>query len=815
MKKLSQIFFALIFSISLLQAGTIANVINHKDLLLTIDRGSMDGVESGMKGIVKAVYKEPSGEYTINIGIFTVKKMFARSAEVFIEIGKGLNPDDARYVVFDRDLIPIETRTEAKPESAASTKPVENADWYLEQGDREAEAGNSKSALKHYQKALALAPGNLVAKEKYNEMQKEIDGAERKIKFMEYLKKADTNYEKSNVKFAFLYLIEGLRVFPEGSAEIQGRLTMMAQEYPQEIEAILTEKTKELKDVRPQIDAMLESPAQGKPTPAPVKTNVQAEKKVEPPPQKARGKADKIYQNEKGFWEAAFLKNITMIYIPEGEFTIGSPTGEGDADEHPAHKVFVSGYWIGKNEVTFAQFDAFCQETGLEKPEDEGWGRGERPVIYVSWKEANDFCAWLKKKTGFVFRLPTEAEWEKAARDRFPWGNTAPDDQLANFNKEIMKTNPVGSYPKGASPYGVLDMAGNVWEWLADWYDADYYGNSQKNDPQGPAAGSERAVRGGSWAHSAELIRSANRSQENPQSQLNILGFRLALSGNRQQVETMLEAQAESKPKPTPAKTTAPADKYSEPFLQKIKGKADKIYQNEKGFWEAVFLNTISMVYIPEGEFTIGSPTGEGDADEHPAHKVFVSGYWIGKNEVTFAQFDAFCQETGLEKPEDEGWGRGERPVIYVSWKEANDFCAWLKKKTGFVFRLPTEAEWEKAARDRFPWGNTAPDDQLANFNKEIMKTNPVGSYPKGASPYGVLDMAGNVWEWLADWYDADYYGNSQKNDPQGPAAGSERAVRGGSWAHSAELIRSANRSQENPQSKLNILGFRLALSDN
>ncbi|MEI6614223.1 MAG: SUMF1/EgtB/PvdO family nonheme iron enzyme, partial [Chrysiogenales bacterium] len=304
----------------------------------------------------------------------------------------------------------------------------------------------------------------------------------------------------------------------------------------------------------------------------------------------------------------------------------------------------------------------------------------------------------------------------------------------------------------------------------------------------------------------------------NPESKLNILGFRLALSGDSQQIDAMLEKTVSAKPapaeiKPTPTQIGTQQAKYSEPFLQKIAGKADKIHQNDKGFWEAVFLKNITMIYIPEREFTIGSPDREGDADEHPAHKVFVSGYWIGKTEVTFAQFDAFCLETGLEKPEDEGWGRGERPVIYVSWKEATDFCAWLKKKTGFAFRLPTEAEWEKAARDRFPWGNTPPDAQLANFNKEIMKTDTVGSYPEGASPYGVLDMAGNVWEWLADWYDADYYNNSPDDNPGGPEEGSERAVRGGSWANKAELIRAANRSQENPESKLNILGFRLALS--
>jgi|GEM_PF-1173298 len=796
MKKLT-IFLTVFFSVFLLQAETIANVTSCKNLTLTIDRGAMDGVVSGLKGIVKAVYKEPSGEYTINIGIFTVRKVYERTAEVVIEIGKGLNPADARYVVFDPDLVP----SESKSETALPAKVVESADWHLEQGDKAANEGKFKSAQEHYQKALALEPKNLVAQEKCSEIKKKIAGADRKVKFNEYLKKADANYEKNNVKYAFLYLIEALRMFPEGSSEVKSRLTVMVQEYPQEIEVLLTEKAKEMKDVREQIDNMLDNRSASKP--AVFKTKAQ----------EVKGKADKIYQNEKGFWEAVFLNNITMVYIPEGEFTIGSPAREGDADEHPAHKVFLSGYWIGKSEITFSQFDAFCQETGLEKPEDEGWGRGERPVIYVSWKEANDFCAWLEKKTGFAFRLPTEAEWEKAARDRFPWGNAAPASHLANFNKYIMKTNTVGSYPKGASPYGVLDMAGNVWEWLSDWYDAGYYENSQANDPQGPQRGSERVVRGGSWAHSAEFVRSANRSQENPNSKLNILGFRIALSCDRQQLDAMLGKTPGAEPAPINA--NAQETEYSEPFLKKIAGKAEKIYQNEQSFWEAIFLKNITMIYVPEGEFTIGSPSNQGDDDEHPAHKVFVAGFWIGRTEVTFEQYDIFCRETGRGNSEDEGWGRGKRPAIYVSWNDANDYCAWLTKKTGLKFRLPREAEWEKAARDYYPWGSTLPAAALANFNKNSMKTSPVGSCPKGASPYGILDMAGNVWEWMGDWYDSGFYRNSPFKNPRGPESGAERVVRGGSWANDSEFIRSANRSQEDPASRLNILGFRLALDSN
>lgn len=526
MKKLTMILWAVFFSVFLLHPETIANVTSSKNLTLTIDRGAMDGVGSGLKGIVKAVYKEPSGEYTINIGIFTVRKVFERTAEVTIEIGKGLNPADARYVVFDQDLVPSDSKSETPVQANAA----ENADWHLDQGDKAADAGNLKSALEHYQKALALETKNLVAQEKCSEMKKKIAGSERQIKFNEYLKKADANYEKSEVKYAFLYLIEALRIFPEGSSEVQGRLVMMADEYPQELTAILKEKRDELKDIRPQIDSMLEKKVETEQAPAEPKA--MDSKHAEDFLQKVDGKAEKISRNEKKFWEAVFAKGITMIYIPAGEFNIGSPDREGDTDEHPAHKVFVAGFWIGKTEVTFEQYDRFCADTGRGKTEDEGWGRGNRPAIYVSWNDARDYCNWLAKKTGLKFRLPSEAEWEKAARDRYPWGNILPSADLANFNKDKMQTSPVGTYPQGASSYGVLDMAGNVWEWMADWYDPGFYQNSPRENPQGPETGSERVVRGGSWENKSDLIRAANRTSENPNSKLNILGFRLALDGN-------------------------------------------------------------------------------------------------------------------------------------------------------------------------------------------------------------------------------------------------------------------------------------------
>lgn len=232
----------------------------------------------------------------------------------------------------------------------------------------------------------------------------------------------------------------------------------------------------------------------------------------------------KIYKNDKGFWEADFGDDILMIYIPAGEFTMGS--NFGNLEEKPAHKVYLDGYWMGKNEVTVKQFKVFVNETRyitrVEKEEGEYWRapnfkqEDNHPVVYILWDDAEEYCKWLSKKIGITFTLPTEAQWEKGARGtdgrKYPWGNHEPDANgkyYANFapyvKQDIKKgedgyenTSPVGSYPNGASPYGLLDMAGNVWEWTKDWYATNYYKENPEHNPTGPSTGDFRIVRGGS-----------------------------------------------------------------------------------------------------------------------------------------------------------------------------------------------------------------------------------------------------------------------------------------------------------------------------
>jgi len=225
----------------------------------------------------------------------------------------------------------------------------------------------------------------------------------------------------------------------------------------------------------------------------------------------------------------------------------------------------------------------------------------------------------------------------------------------------------------------------------------------------------------------------------------------------------------------------------------------------------------MEMVYVPAGEFTMGNGLYE---DEKPIHDIYLDAYWIDKYEVTNAQYaicvaDGTCSRPSSVKSYTRGSYYGnpdyeDFPVIYVNWSQADTYCRWAGG------RLPTEAEWEKAARGtdarKYPWGESAPTCSLANFGGAggcVGDTSVVGSYPPGASPYGAMDMAGNVHEWVADWYDGDYYSKSPLQNPTGPASGFYRVLRGGSWRSTGYFVRSANRIRLNPNNTGNVSGFR------
>ena len=240
-----------------------------------------------------------------------------------------------------------------------------------------------------------------------------------------------------------------------------------------------------------------------------------------------------------------------------------------------------------------------------------------------------------------------------------------------------------------------------------------------------------------------------------------------------------------------------------------------------------IIVGGIEFIYVKGGTFQMGDQFSEGSDDELPVHPVRVNDFYMSKYEITFDQYDAFCEATGKDKPGDGDWGRGKRPVIYVSWSDATAFSEWLSEQTREKIRLATEAEWEYAARERgkkvrFGNGKNIADPTEINFNASAdykqsysvageyrRKTLPVGTFRPNS--LGLYDMSGNVWEWCRDRYGEDYYANSPEDNPKGPSSGSSYVYRGGSWSvFLPQLMRACVRFGTSADSRYFGIGFRV-----
>lgn len=608
-----------------------------------------------------------------------------------------------------------------------------------------------------------------------------------------------------------------------------------------------------------------------------------------------------------------------MTVVPAGIYSMGDHFETGYAHELPVHEVYIDAFCMDVFQVTNEEYcfylnsayrkgeievkagnntvykkndtEPYCDTTTSSSSSRIEWtgsvfrvtpsDKWNHPVTNLSWYGAVAYANWRSEKSGLPpcynletwecsfelggYRLPTEAEWERAARGGehdpyydFPWGN-ALDGSKANYlgsgdpyeNGTDPTTTPVGYYDGNQIPtgidmingYGLYDMAGNVWDWCNDWYSEFYYQYCIDNDifhnPKGPQVGSCRVVRGGSWTSSPSTpcqLRCSERGLNNlPTLMDNRLGFRLV------------------------------KDYYEQP----------------------------PMSLVPEGEFEMGDHLGTGYGGESPVHKVYLDSFYMDIFQITNEEFCSFlnsayenyeieikgdkvvykigdtepyCDTTESDNASRIEWtgyvfqvtplDKSHHPVTNVSWYGAIAYANWRSQNAGVEpcydleswecafgaggYRLPTEAEWEKAARGgehdpyyEFPWGDTL-DGSKANYlgsgdpyeNGTEPTTTPVGYYdgnqiPPGvdmANGYGLYDMAGNVWDWCNDWYTEFYYqyciDNGIYHNPKGPESGTCPVVRGGSWVSNTTSpcqLRCSERGLNNPPNLMDArLGFRL-----
>jgi formylglycine-generating enzyme required for sulfatase activity len=479
------------------------------------------------------------------------------------------------------------------------------------------------------------------------------------------------------------------------------------------------------------------------------------------------------------------VPRLEWIPIPASRTAIGVTLAPAAvrAEEMPATSVVLPAFRIARTPVTNAQYRDFVEATDHAAP---GHWAGRRPptglehhpVTYVDWHDATAFCQWAG------VRLLTEAEWERAARGAdgrtYPWGETAPTLREANCRGWFGGTTEVGRFPAGASPFGVLDMSGEVWEWSSGRFLP--YPWRPDDGREDPGALGPRTLRGGSFNHPPEEIRCAARGRLHPDARDEYIGFRVA---------TDLAA-----PEPRIAMdwVTVPAGG----FLMGTSSDRDTGGSCEAG--------------SPDP-----APTDSPPALGSPRHAVDLDAYAITRTPVTNDQYAAFVRGTGARPP---GHWEGTRPprdlrdhpVVYVDWHEARAFCGWAGG------RLPTEAEWEHAAAGvtgrRWPWGDEPPGTSRAWFGhpEDPIGTRPVDAHLSGATPTGMLDLAGNAWEWTSSLHRA--YPYRVEDGREDPDVSGQRVLRGGSFrSPDAGYLRCAFRSRSHPTRRRDHLGFRVARS--
>ena len=429
-----------------------------------------------------------------------------------------------------------------------------------------------------------------------------------------------------------------------------------------------------------------------------------------------------------------------MIRIHGGTFSMGHTFDQGVVRNPDIHQVYLDGYAIGASEVSQELWSAVMggNPSAVKDPSS--------PVTRVTWKDAVKFTSKLTKLTGIAFRLPTEAEWEYAAR------------QDASF-------------------------CGGVWEWCSDWWRESWEGLPEIN-PHGPSEGSEKALRGNSSA--VLKARPIDRKPLVPQAKSADTGFRLAVSTGEPCPESVLGILF----------NRVPREDISDLSVERF----------------TVGGVSFRMMPVKGGTFSMGATEEQQKSaaeNEKPVHEVTVSSFKIGEFEVTCELWNAVM---GSLPPSMKG---GRYPVGNVSWYDAQAFIAELNRQTGRLFRLPTEAEWEFAARGGVKSRNTPfAGSRFAEYVSvyDAKSTSVVGT--KQPNELGLYDMSGNAWEWVQDIYGP--YTAEVQVDPSGPDFAVEgndfRVMRSGSAMSRFDKSRTSKRSENKAVNFKSNIGFRLAL---
>ena len=573
-----------------------------------------------------------------------------------------------------------------------------------------------------------------------------------------------------------------------------------------------------------------------------------------------------------------------MVAVPTGSFVMGASSSEQgyQAREGPPQSVTMPRrVAVGVHEVTFREWSRCVDDGACSRRPHDSLRDSDRPVGNVHFWSAIRYTLWLSRKTGRSYRLPTGAEWEYVARA----GTTTPfytgadistaDANFGSGSRDRGGSRPAGSFPP--NPWGLHDVAGNVWEWVQDCARDSLEGSDRYGRAWQMSGCSRRVLRGGAWFAAKSQVRSAHRSVLRPSQSAPWIGFRVArtlwdgASGQPPADDHASQPSSAATPitpgTPVPGRIERGDDEdwfrleVREPTSVTVytTGTMDTVgslrvgsgrevaYDDDSGvganfriestlgrgtyfvlvrsFGDRTgtytlhversdadpaipeeFENSLGMEFrlIPAGEFRMGSESAEADADESPVTHVRISrAYHMGKHEVTQGQWEALMGTN----PSGFSHCGPNCPVEGVSWDDIQEFVRRLNDREGGApYGLPTEAEWEYAARagtlgerydsdlDRIAWhaGNSG------------SRTHPVGQ--KTANAFGLHDMLGNVWEWVQDWH-GEYPGGSV-TDPAGPGSGTRRVGRGGGWAHGSRRV--ANRLSLPPGRRYSDVGFRL-----